>query len=352
MAVNYAWILLRCFGKMHRQAESPVDPRGRLNNCAPAFLRLLASDLQVVVPGWAGFVEGWKESLLALPPTQVRWRSEQSNALPRAPERNDSPLPHQRLQAKPSPAVGAPLQVAASVCVLPDGNCPDSLDAVTDEAWLEEIYCGICAAGPWHKKRSFFQRVIRKHDVRNTLNSKTCPMCQRVFTEVSACRRHVQHQSCEAIVNNHGAAGAIAGLMQRARAIAEQQAPHSAPSDGRAGLHGAFSGNGGDSFGHQVEASSLRCLQQQWQPRPAGQAADPSNANAYEGGQSTRSRPSRAGSLELPHLLAQQRERARQAALDSNAEVEVSSAGIRPPPSRSSEVDGRGHSGASASSGH
>ena len=271
MAVNYAWILLRCFGKMHRQAESPVDPRGRLNNCAPAFLRLLASDLQVVVPGWAGFVEGWKESPLALPPAQVRWR-------------------------------------------------------------LEGIYCGICAAGPCHKKRSFFQHVIRKHDVRNTLKSKTCPMCQRVFTEVSACRRHVQHQSCEAIVNNHGAAGAIAGLMQRARAIAEQQAPHSAPSDGRAGLHGAFSGNGGDSFGHQVEASSLRCLQQQWQPRPAGQAADPSNANAYEGGQSTRSRPSRAGSLELPHLLAQQRERARQAALDSNAEVEVSSAGIRPPP--------------------
>ena len=131
--------LAALFGKMHRQAESPVDPRGRLNNCAPAFLRLLASDLQVVVPGWAGFVEGWKESLLTLPPTQVRWRSEQSNALPRAPERNDSPLPHQRLQAKPSPAVGTPLQVAASVCVLPDGNCPDSLDAVTDEAWLEGI---------------------------------------------------------------------------------------------------------------------------------------------------------------------------------------------------------------------
>ena len=94
------------------------------------------------------------------------------------------------------------------------------------------------------------------------------------FTEVSACRRHVQHQSCEAIVNNYGAADAIAGLMQRARAIAEQQAPHSSL---------------------QVEASSLRCLLQQ-QPRPAGQAADPSNANAYEGGHDR-------GSLELHTFL-------------------------------------------------
>ena len=67
------------------------------------------------------------------------------------------------------------------------------------------------------------------------------PKCSH---EVSACRRHVQHQSFEALVNNQGAGGAIAGLAQQALAIAEQQVPHSAPSGGRAGLHGAVSGSG------------------------------------------------------------------------------------------------------------
>lgn len=249
------------------------------------------------------------------------------------------------------PPRGSPLEVAASLCILTDGTCPETLDSVSAEDWISGVYCGQCAAGPWHGKKSFFQHIVRKHAVRNVLNSKTCPLCTRAFTEVSACRRHVKNQSCGTIVNNHGAAGAIAGLQHRARAISDS-ASRLAHPNGRASFHGAASSCRGQlSERSQAETPSVRGNQRQWQHGSASEAADCSNASAHEGCQPARQRPSRARSMELPHIFAQQRERLGQATAGSNANLEVAGAGSRSSPSRSSAMDGGRHSGASSSAG-
>ena len=120
-----------------------------------------------------------------------------------------------------SPLVGDPSALAADFCMLQDGTSPQSLTA--------GVYCGECAAGPWHSRRSFFQHVVKGHKVRHPLKNTVCPQCRRQVTEVSACRRHLERQSCGSVVNNHGRAGAIAGGLEQARSAVLAQVHHPVP---------------------------------------------------------------------------------------------------------------------------
>ena len=178
--------LAALFGKMECQADPPVNAHGQLTAAAPSFLRLLAADLRAVVPDWNGFVLGWKDVFLAFPKSKLRSR------LPLQENQRLEPPQAQPMRSLSAlPPRGSPLEIAASLCILTDGTCPETLDSVSAEDWISGVYCGQCAAGPWHGKKSFFQHIVRKHAVRNVLNSKTCPLC----AELSLKFQHVEDMS-------------------------------------------------------------------------------------------------------------------------------------------------------------
>ena len=164
-------------------------------------------------------------------------------------------------------------------------------------------------------------------------------------------RRHVRNQSCGSSVNSHGEAGAVEGLRQK-KALA--QAPpvdaHPAGQHGRPSLHVATGGQPNSSSTSSAQASQRREASNT-QPRGASAHLDLPDAQRHEGGEPARPRHPRVRCMELPHLFAAQRERARQSLVDSHAGLEVTDANSRAPSSRSTTLDGGRNSGAVAPEG-
>ena len=73
------------------------------------------------------------------------------------------------------------------------------------------LLCAQCGAGPFLNDRALRTHHVRKHHLRNAIQSTNCPTCLRQFTSKSAAQRHVHKGSCGRPVRNHGHAGAIAG---------------------------------------------------------------------------------------------------------------------------------------------
>ena len=324
--------LAALFGTMQFEQDSPVREDGSLSLSAPSFLRLLHTDLQSVLPHWNGFSAGWKTEVLALGRQCVTDLRKAELAVIAAPQELsiDRVTPREeRPQTEPVQSVSSPSDLVDELCVLSNGEAAGTLRQVSAEEWLDGVYCGTCAAGPWHGRKSFTQHVLRKHSVRNRLQSKICPLCQREFTQVSACRRHVRNQSCGSSVNSHGEAGAVEGLRQK-KALA--QAP---PVDA----------NPASSSTSSTQASQRRGARNT-QPRGASAHLDLPDAQRHEGGEPARPRHPRVRCMELPHLFAAQRERARQSLVDSHAGLEITDANNRAPSSRSTTLDGGRNSGA------
>ena len=334
---------------MQFEQDSPVRDDGSLSFSAPSFLRLLHADLQSVLPHWTGFSAGWKTSVLALGRQCFTDLRKAELAVIAAPQELsiDRVTPREeRPRTEPVQSVSSPSDLVDELCVLSNGEAAGTLRQVSAEEWLDGVYCGTCAAGPWHGRKSFTQHVLRKHSVRNRLQSKICPLCQREFTQVSACRRHVRNQSCGSSVNSHGEAGAVEGLRQK-KALA--QAPpvdaHPAGQHGRPSLHVATGGQPNSSSTSSTQASQRREASNT-QPRGASAHLDLPDAQRHEGGEPARPRHPRVRCMELPHFFAAQRERARQSLVDSHAGLEVTDANSRAPSSRSTTLDGGRNSGA------
>ena len=340
--------LAALFGHLTFQRDAPVSQTGALTETAPLFLRLLHEDLQALVQGWLGFIDGWQQVFLGIPRsaiTQMRNRAvppEPAADEPRAADRIPRPIQQTVIP-------GTPSATAAELCVLSDGRTPDNLGEVSAAEWLAGAYCGTCASGPWHSRKAFFQHVIKGHSVRHELQSKTCPRCGRNFTEKSACRRHVEHDSCGSVVNNHGLAGAVAGRTASSADLAQSSSdnpviarPASRQLDVRASLHGrAESGSQQPDGRHQSQASSSRAGARsvQREPRAASAAPDQSAASSGQSRAATRQGHERVRSMELPNLFAQQRQQSCQRIAFSHANLEVQGATQRPSSHGSSEVD-------------
>ena len=350
--------LATLFGQLTFQPAAPVDASGELTEFAPTFLHILAADLRALLPEWSGFLPGWQHTFLATPRATIAKLPclvEPTEAAEHRPARElgvNSSLPA-------SPLVGDPSALAADFCTLQDGTSPQSLTDVPEPEWLAGAYCGECAAGPWHSRRSFSQHVVKRHKVRHPLKNTVCPQCRRQFTEVSACRRHLERQSCGSVVNNHGRAGAIAGGLEQARSAVLAQVHHPVPQanlpsssrelDVRACFHGR--GEREQSFPPtSAEASSGRpTSRSNWTQREFGTTSSaPHHSSAQLGQSCSAARPGhpRVRSVELPHLFAQRRQSASQGIADSNAGVEVQDANQRTPPIGSTAMDSGRHCGA------
>lgn len=338
--------LAALFGTMQFEQDSPVREDGSLTFSAPSFLRLLHADLQSVLPHWTGFSDGWKTEVLALRRQCFTDLRTAELAVIAAPP--DIPVDRvtsreERPPTEPVQSVASPSDLVDELCVLSSGEAAGTLSQVSAEEWLDGVYCGTCAAGPWHGRKSFTQHVLRKHSVRNQLQSNICPLCQREFTQISACRRHVKNQSCGSSVNSHGEAGAVEGLRHK-KALAQAPPVHVRPErpadqHGRPSLHVASDGQPNSSSRSSTQASQRRKARN-IQPRGASAHPDLPDAHRHEGGEPARPRHPRVRCMELPHLFAAQRERARQSLVDSNASVEGADTNNRTSSSRCTTLDG------------
>ena len=120
---------------------------------------------------------------------------------------------------------------------------------------------------------------------------------------------------------------------------------HPAGQHGRPSLHVATGGQPNSSSTSSTQASQRREASNT-QPRGASAHLDLPDAQRHEGGEPARPRHPRVRCMELPHLFAAQRERARQSLVDSHAGLEVTDANSRAPSSRSTTLDGGRNSGA------
>ena len=85
---------------------------------------------------------------------------------------------------------------------------------------VQEIRCDQCGAGPWKSERALRSHKIQKHNVGHRVQSRQCPLCNRVFTTKTAAQRHFDNSSCGTLVCNHGHGGALEGQRRREAALA------------------------------------------------------------------------------------------------------------------------------------
>ena len=187
--------------------------------------------------------------------------------------------------------------------------------------------CDICGDGPWKNTRALRGHKIRKHGYRNAVQTTTCPICHREFTSKSAAQRHVKKQSCGKAVQNHGHAGAVAGIRiaeAAARAAAHAAAKTKAQTASQTPLRRYFgthshAGVGLSSGSREpcriaaFEAQSTRSRAPEGIGGTAGSSAQPTDAADVSNLSQSRSQPSRVGSLVNSDLVARSEQRAREA---------------------------------------
>ena len=315
--------LAALFGTMQFEQDGPVREDGSLTFSAPSFLWLLHAGLQSVLPHWTWLSAGWKTEVLALGRqcfTDLRKAELAAIAAPPELSVDRVTSREERPTTEPVQSVTSPSDLVDELCVLSSGEAAGTLFQVSAEEWLDR-------AGPWHGRKSLTQHVLRKHSLRNQLQSKICPLCQREFTQISACRRHVRNQSCGSSVNSHGEAGAVEGLRHK-KALAQAPPVNARPArpGGPADQHGRLSFHVASGGKPNSSRSSIQAPQRREarniQPRGA-------SAQRHEGGEPARPRHPRVRCMELPHLFSAQRERARKSLVDGHAGLEVTDANNR-----------------------
>lgn len=163
----------------------------------------------------------------------------------------------------------------------------------------------MCGEGPWKSLKALSSHKVRKHAVRNPVQSTACPHCGRKFSCKTAAQRHVKKRSCGRPVTNHGQAGALAG--QRLTAGVEAQAPVERASPRQSTLDAFFVNHAGPRlFGRAsseplcspAEAASSRAS---WEPAAEhgeeGGRPEPEASASVPAGLRPRPDPQRVGGL-------------------------------------------------------
>ena len=179
--------LAALFGRSEALKPAIDLDAGRPTPFASRFLHVLFQDLQLVIPSFSGFVGAWRADVLRLA----------------------SRTAIVALRTWQDPVPFLPPEIFND-----DGEVPEVLAA--------PLLCALCGAGPFLNDRALRTHNVRKHHLRNPIQSKNCPNCLRQFTSKSAAQRHVHKGSCGWPVRNHGHAGAIAGQRLAATAAATQ----------------------------------------------------------------------------------------------------------------------------------
>ena len=357
--------LAALFGKFPWQAQEPVAPSGCLTDAAPAFLHVLLDDLRAICSGFSGFSPGWKAAVLAISTAEIQALRTCDLECPIHGDKHVDchPSPHGEgpvetavASEMPTSTPRAVLDVqgeVVSLAVLGDGRTPEGTILPAD--WLQGVFCGDCASGPWHSFRAFASHVMRKHKVKSSIQSKARAYCDREFTSITACRRHMKNRSCGSIVCNHGHAGAIAGEReQRHRAstgtdffAAFAQPPCSNSVDAQwshgAVLHGRRGSTSGGTCERQAKKGSLQWFWSQAKCRQAGGSIVGAAQGRDEPCESARPGPEGVRSVVDFHLPLEEGHTSRSGAAEGHAGLEGQASGEGCSSIRSSSLgSGRG----------
>jgi hypothetical protein len=179
--------LATLFGDSPDLGPSVNGESGAPTTTAPRFLHILHRDLASFWADFPGFRGNWKILFLNLP--------------------------------------------CSSICALRTPDVPEAPEEAADQPaeapvdLVQEIRCDQCGAGPWKSERALRSHKIQKHNVRHRVQSRQCPLCNRVFTTKTAAQRHFDNSSCGTLVCNHGHGGALEGQRRKEAALAPAQVP-------------------------------------------------------------------------------------------------------------------------------
>ena len=301
------------------ELKAAVDPvSGCPTQFAPRFLHLIHSDLVILLPGFVFFAD-WKARFLAVGVQQIKLLRTCTLDLP-----------------TPSPAE------------------PDEAEEEAIPEVLATFQCEQCGAGPWQNARALRAHRVKKHSYRNSVQSRSCPDCNRQFTSKTAAQRHVQKRSCGKAVANHGHAGALAGLrIAENSAAAVPAQSRSAPSTVQTSLFDFFQHAGDGLSSGSREPCRLQTAQAQSRGRgaPQQQVARTASAGSLQtaaeslpSSRVTRQQSPGDGSLVYPHMAAGSSERPCEGTHGTDGGMEGEASTRSGPPSGPLSLDGGRHS--------
>ena len=219
---------------------------------------------------------------------------------------------------------------------------------------LATFQCEQCGAGPWQNARALRAHRVKKHSYRNSVQSRSCPDCNRQFTSKTAAQRHVQKRSCGKAVANHGHAGALAGLrIAENSAAAVPAQSRSAPSTVQTSLFDFFQHAGDGLSSGSREPCRLQTAQAQSRGRgaPQQQVARTASAGSLQtaaeslpSSRVTRQQSPGDGSLVYPHMAAGSSERPCEGTHGTDGGMEGEASTRSGPPSGPLSLDGGRHS--------
>ena len=147
-----------------------MDDAGNLTSSAPDFLRILYDDLRAVIGGFRGFSAGWKLKVTGLPVAcikAIRAAEFSADAVAGSLSQIDGEHAPAGIQTttflslaganaeEPRPVkreVHDVKEEILSLILLGDGSIPE--EAPLPHEWVQGVFCGECAAGPWHQYKA------------------------------------------------------------------------------------------------------------------------------------------------------------------------------------------------------